>query len=217
MSTYNPLGLALGDTVRIKPYRTQTMSGYWYEGWGSGVVGVLVRMRMDYDWRAAPNLGSVRFLSDDDDFDASERERPLSELELVAKGDGTVVPGVTYPFSGYELRQQRLAQLVARIVALNRTHQGYSNPATFLAALYLGNDRRARERLPHMQRKDGTINPEKVRKLFFEVGLKVDDWAFEPTLDIPREFAGWRLGTEVLYAVDWSEVAADFAAERKAA
>lgn len=201
----------IGDTVRILPYQVTTMYGYKMEGYGSGQVGKISRLSQDYDWRRAPTHAEVEWLTDNG-AEHYSGSYPLGGLEVVAKGDGTFIPGVTLPFSQRELREQRWTAFEAAANAVDWTHEGFSNAASFLAWVYLNQDPRARAQLCAMQRKDGSVNPGKVEKLFGHMGLTIDDWAYACPLDIPNEFLT-RLNSNPVrnrQCVNWQEVADQF-------
>lgn len=155
----------------------------------------------------------LRVLSSGERISHDWHEHHHQAFELVRKGDGIVVPGVTYPFTEDELRDQRWQAFLARVEAKDVSHQGFSNAATYLAWLYLNNESGfVRYDLPSLRRKDGTVNPNKVRTSFERRGLVVDSWARECPIDIPREFAGRVIhGLAGRMAVKWQEVADAFA------
>ena len=208
---YNPLGLDIGDTVRIKPYTVETLYGDRIEPSDSRKAGILLRAFQDYDWRSAPNMAVLRVLMDSGEA-WIVRDRPLTELELVEKGNGTFLLGVTHPFSEKELQGQRLDAWRQKWADHDRTHQGYSNAATFCAWVQLQNNSSCLDQLHRMRRKDGTINPDKVAKLFRDSRFTVDAWALDCCIDIPAEFEHhrWRYRERV----NWAEVAAEFAETR---
>lgn len=210
MSSYNPQGIEIGDTVRVKPYQAQTMSGLWHEGYKSNVIGQVCSFCKDYDWRSGPNMVRFRALSADS-YAAWFDNHSISEVELIKKGNGTFEVGVTQPFSWQELRDQRLAVFEAKLWNVDTTHQGFSNAATFLVHLYLNQDARILAQVHTLRRKDGTINPVRLKKLFFKCRLKVDDWAFEPPLEVPDEFKHW--AHRWRQRVNWHEVADNFKEE----
>lgn len=79
-------------------------------------------------------------------------------------------------------------------------YQGYSNAATFLAALYLANDCNAYTALHKARQEDGTIRADDVKSIFLRHGLRVDSWACQyDKTRTPK--------------VNWAEVAEDFATE----
>lgn len=209
MTEDNKEQLEIGDTVFVKSYQTQTMSGYWHDGYMSGRTGVIVSFRKDYDWRGTPNLAHIRFMEEGGDA-AFSGDRPLSELTLVSKGTGRVELGVTHPFSGDELRKQRFAAYVAHAEAADLRHQGFSNPATFIVHFYLDQEPSIHAQLPQLWRQDGTVNPNKLKSLFSQLKLQVDDWAYSCPIETPTEFTHARNPIINKLQVNWDEVAAEF-------
>ena len=140
-------------------------------------------------------------------------------MALVEKGPGSFIPGVSRPYSEREIKAQRFDAFLERLDAATQPdklkHQGYSNAATFLAVTYLRNDHRfAEQMVPQLRRKDGSLNPERVRKAFSTLGLRVDGWATESPIDVPGEFAHYNHGAPMWRLnVNWPEVAEDFRAE----
>lgn len=205
--------IEIGDTVYVTPYKTQSMDGYWSAGYLSGTTGVVTGLRKDYDWRSTPNLALIRVLSEDGK-DARSCERKIDGLKLVAKGPGRFELGVTHPFSEEELKKQRWDAYVVRAHLHDLTHQGYSNPATFLAALYLDQSTAFRAQLPDMWRKDGTVNADKVRKAFGQLGMTIDPWAYECPVEAPEEFQHHINPIRAKLNVNWDEVAAEFTRDK---
>lgn len=121
---------------------------------------------------------------------------------------------VTHPYSEEELKQQRWDAYVARVHLHDLTHQGYSNSATFLAALYLDQSTAFRAQLPGMWRKDGTVNADKVRKAFGQLGMTIDPWAYECPVEAPEEFQHYHNPIRAKLNVNWDEVAAEFTQEK---
>ena len=135
-----------------------------------------------------------------------------SNLELVEKGLGSYVPGVSLPFSADELRHQRWETYVERLrVALNEEHRtgysGFVNPATFLAALAIDNDSTALHYAHSKRRRDGSLNPCWALQAFKMTRFKIDAWALDPLVEVPGEFASYVLPTELRRDVSWSSVA----------
>lgn len=173
-----------------------------------GQQGVVTRVWKKYEWGywcCAVRLFNGKSRSFDD--------HGHEQVKLVRQGDGTCVPGVTYPFNEDELRQQRWAALLFKLKAADNRTEGYCNPATHLAALLLRNDSSAVRQLEGMRRKDGTVNVNKVRGVFRQCRLELDPWVFAPKLDIPAEFQHWSWRNHAGLDVDWNEVADDFRAD----
>lgn len=84
--------------------------------------------------------------------------------------------------------------------AAEQKYQGYTNAATYLAALYLANDFGAYTDLHKARQADGTIKADDVKNIFIRHGLRVDNWVCEyDNTKRPQ--------------VNWTEVAEDFAAK----
>lgn len=170
-----------------------------------GQQGVVTRTWKKYDWGywccAVRLFNGASIIIDDHGYKA---------VKLVRQGDGQCIPGVTYPFNEDELRQHRWDALVAKLASIDNRTEGYSNPATYLAALLLRNDSAALEQIVRMRRKDGTVNADKVRAVFRQRKLELDTWVFEPRVDIPDEFKHWRWKLYTGLDVNWPEVARDF-------
>lgn len=202
--------IEIGDTVLIQPYTTQTMSGNSYPGSASNKTGVVIRLSKSYDWMSYCDNGTVRVLAKDDDT-AVEELRPLAKLSLVSKGNGTVVLGQTHPFSKQELREQRWDSFVSKVQAVDLQHVGFKNGATFMAWMYLDQEAKVHAALPRLRRKDGTIHPNKLNKLFRQCKFQIDEWAFKCPLDLPEEFKHRPNPVKDRQALDWTEVADQFA------
>lgn len=106
---------------------------------------------------------------------------------------------------------------VERCMNLDVTHEGYPNPATFLARLYIDNDAELLEKVLALRRKDGTINPERLRLAFHKAGMKVDDWAYEFHIDPPEGCEGRALPLEATQRlmVDWCMLAMIYGPKEK--
>jgi hypothetical protein len=111
-------------------------------------------------------------------------------LEIVTLGDGTVKEG-SYQKSEKEIWTERFN-------VRDHSFEGYSNPPTFLAALYLENEPVCQTQLARMVRADGTINPRRIEKLFRDQKLVIDEWAWYPE-EFPHR-------SEFKYWVNWTEV-----------
>jgi hypothetical protein len=62
-----------------------------------------------------------------------------------------------------------------------------------------------------MRRADGTVNPNKVKKVFMHHRLTIEPWAFECPIMVPDEFANARNPASDKLAINWDEVATEFA------
>lgn len=202
----------VGDTVTVIPYTVQTMSGLTVESFMSGKTGIILALTKDYEWRTTPNKARIRVVEGDNE-NAWVTAEPLSNLRLVQQGPGHVALGVTHPWTKKELREQRWNDFVGRALGVNLEHEGFSNPATFLAWMYLDQEATAIRTLKGFVRKDGSINPNRVKKLFSELRLKVDDWAYACPLEVPAEFAHRPNPLARWQALNWQEVSARFATQ----
>lgn len=204
----NSLGLVAGDNVRIRPYKSTNLYGDSITPSDSGREGQIVKIYCKYDWYSIPDMAMVRMLTGDDAWVTS---RPLGGLDLISKGQGFHEVGVTHPFSERELRQQRLSAFDARIKSFRGDYNGWSNAATEIAFILLNNDSAAMHLVNAVRRRDGTVNPTKVARIFADRKLLVDEWAFEPALEVPAEFTslihsmGWR------QKINWDELAVNLA------
>lgn len=120
-------------------------------------------------------------------------------IEVLELGSGEIADG------SYELMQEEIWD--QRWKALDHTHQGWSNPPTFLAQLYLDNDSRHQGAVLGMVRKDGSINPTRLATYFRRSGLHIDGWSWYPD-PFPQHY-------RYRYRVNWSEIAVFFANKAK--
>lgn len=118
-----------------------------------------------------------------------------SQVEVVRVGDGTVVPGESYQLCKIEVLRKRFAEMDHR-------YEGFKNPATYLAHLYLRTDAKHHQAVLGMIRSNFTINPTRLGNYFRKEGLKIDDWAWVPEGFPPHH--------EFSRAVAWEEVAEEF-------
>jgi len=172
-------------------------------GWIDGVVPG------EYSWSGSkyrvvilPNIQSWNHQSDSIEY------VPIDTVSLLAKGDGKrPVPGLTYPFLPVQLRDIAYFEWDWLMRHTDHRHNGFDNLATHLAWLYLNNESKALQAVRRQYRKDGSVNPNKVAKIFKEHGLKIDDWALEPQIDPP---AGIRVWDKHRPHVNWEQVAYEF-------
>lgn len=214
-------GFKVGNKVSIKSHMVTTMSGDQVESWLSNLEGYICGFASDYDWRTDPNMATLRIYSDKDKATgeyqyAYETSVPVSRLELLEATEGEVVPGKTCPYSRSELREMYVKQQLEKIEKYDFTVQGYRNMATHVAALYLDQDPRFHQQLQSLRRADGTVNPNKVAKAFTQLGLEVDPDALEAPSDFSTIDLGYYRNLKEAIrkhqAIDWNEVAEDFAA-----
>lgn len=196
-----------GDTVRIKDYLVTNLYGQDYPGRYCGKQGVVIKLYEQGRWPLFADV-TLRVMADDLSS-AVEALVPSQHLELVERGPGFFKLGQTHPFSEQELSEQRWERYVQACQAAELTHEGFANPATFLAWMYLNQEPSAHHRLCQFVRKDGRINPNKVQKLFSDSKLDVDAWAYEFPVPVPAEFAAKRWGHPIAerLQVNWQEVA----------
>lgn len=197
----------VGDIIRITRY----MLGRMYENPTNdmtrvGKEAVVVSVQRS-TYGSAKQITCRQLLSGEQE--TLEVYSGHEDFEYVRTLDGPVVPGVTFPWTERELINQRWAAFLQKLEGFDHSHQGFSNPATFLAWLYLKNDAQACGQLKSMQRKDGTVSTAKVHRLFSVRRFKVDDWALECPIDVPAEFQNW-VETRKGRAVCWAEVAHAF-------
>lgn len=206
-STFN-----VGDTVEVATYQVQTMSGLWVDGYCCGKTAIILELTKDYAWRTEPNQARLRIIEGDNEQAWGSTEN-LANLRLVQRGEGRVELGVTHPWTQTELQEQRWVVFVDLARGVSLTHEGFSNAATYLAWLYLNQEPRAHQSLKGFVRKDGSLNPNRVRKLFSDMRLRVDDWAYACPIEVPVEFAHRPNPVAHLQQVNWPEVAAEFATQ----
>lgn len=207
MTTLEP-----GDLVTINPYQVQAMNGEWSEGYASGKVGIVmdiqkgpnswdpVRLNLRINLEKRPGERHAKAIT---------YGRDAKEVTLYRVGPGRFELGVTHPFSEEELYYQRRQAFLAKVEAHDIRHQGFSNPATWAAALYIDNDERAYNYMRQKVRANGTVNPKSVEKCMQLYRLKVDDWTLECPLHIPEEFKGMGPMTDFVRRmhINWDELA----------
>lgn len=212
-----------GDIVRIRRYTvgrmTQTPGPSQLQGSFAVVVKVNWRPMLryagsglapDYDLRI---LGSWEPLYS---F-AGWAESAYEELILTTKGNGTAVEGVDYQITPKEKLERAFSFYVERCMNLDVTHEGYPNPATFLARLYIDNDAELLEKVLALRRKNGTINPERLRLAFHNARMTTDGWAYEFRIDPPEGCEAWGMPLEAKQrlAVDWCLLAMIYGPKEK--
>lgn len=198
----------IGDIVRVNPYTVTSMNGCKSEGCDSGswgwVVGVFDKKwgGKDYKVFGLPRLSKQYW---------SQGYHLTHEngLTLIEKGDGKPpIPGITYPFLPFHELWIRIGYVRYVLDHTDTTLQGFSNSATYLAHLYIMNDKMALAACRVARRKDGTINPNKVLKAFKASKLHVDDWAMELPDCIPEDLRYMNFVWEKYRPfVNWKEVA----------
>lgn len=211
----------VGNKVRVMSHQVTTMQGFEVEGHLSGHEGFIVEFARDYHWRDIANRAVVRLYFDKDPITnefghAYNTTIDLALLEVIEDSVGEVVVGKTCPYARSELRQLYIEQQLKEVERFDFSAQGYRNMATHLAALYLNQEPRFHEQLKRLKRVDGTVNPKKVQKAFQQLGVKVDEQAFE----VPNKFSTVdkdyyreiHVAIARQQAIDWNEVAEDVAA-----
>ncbi|KWT98502.1 MULTISPECIES: hypothetical protein [unclassified Variovorax] len=104
--------------------------------------------------------------------------------------------GVDYPLTAKQRFDEKWR-------TTDHTYQSWSNPATFLAQLYLTGDSKHHSAVLAMVRANGSINPTRLENYFWrKSGLVIDDWARSPD--------GFPNRSEYQYRVNWAEVARSF-------
>lgn len=186
------------------------MSGLRIDAYLSNVEGVVIDFVTRYDWMTEPDEARIRTIGKNDG-QAWNVDHRIRELDLVQKGPGRFELGVTHPYAPWELKMERYGHVLQRFMSHDWTHQGFSNAATFLAWLYLSQEEGLVDRLRAMRRVDGTVNENKVAKLFYTARLTIDPWAYEIPFHVPAEFSGWV--SRFKPCVDWREVADQFSEE----
>ena len=167
------MNLLLGDVVRAT-YEVGRMAagGPWLETSG----GVVISLRKQYDWQHEATLATIRNV--DPEVFCAEHDIKISGVEAVLQvGTGEVIPGITYQFSKHELYEQRMRVLEAEFTTIDWTYQGWSNAMTFLANAYLQQEPRAHAWIAQAKRRNGSINPNKIAKIFSDLKLSVDSWS----------------------------------------
>lgn len=214
-------GFKVGNKVRVLSHQITSMHGFEVEGYFSGHEGYIVEFARDYHWRDISNRAVVRLYFDKDHATsefahAYNTTIDLALLEVIEDSVGEVVVGKTCPYARSELRQLYIEQQLKEVERFDFSAQGYRNMATHLAALYLNQDSRFHEQLKRLKRVDGTVHPKKIQKAFQQLGVKVDEQAFEVPLkfatvdkDYYREI---HAAIARQQAIDWNEVAEDVAA-----
>ena len=193
---------SIGDKVRISAkYR----AGEWYHGLEGYISKKVERSPYAPDYQI-----TYYFLDNYSGLKSNVIEVPNFIIELIEKGDGSMpVVGKQIPVPDWFWNVKPMYDYINKLKRFRASHpfEGFTNGATYLATLYLSNDFKAYSALKTMRRKDGTLNANKVKKLFYQRGLSVDDWALELELDPPQEFKDYGEITRLKPAVNWSEVA----------
>lgn len=201
----------IGDKVRVKPHQRRCAfpgflgaNGDFHPSPDAGKVGWVTSAAADVSmaralttistYVACPNDTVVVRILEEGDYKAENIRLPVELLELVEAGNGHLIIGETCPASPRELREGRLADFRRKLVKAEEARgEGWSNAATFLAYTYLSQSNVAACEAARRRRKDGSIHPDKLHDVYEVMSQRgvipvVDDWAFEPALEIPAEF-----------------------------
>lgn len=204
-----------GDRLKVKPYKTQSMNGEWWDGYMVGRECWVIGFGRSYNRKCKPNTplsgfdeAQVVYMPEHGKECYTWVDIELLELVEVGKGRPPLI-GIDTPLPEYYVEHTPVEDWLYRFRNFNQTYEGFTNAATYLADLSLRNDRIAMCSLPHLRRKDGSINPSKIAKLFSQRKLSVDEWALELPID-PLE--GWVNSwlTRFKPKINWVEVAHNF-------
>lgn len=208
------LVIEAGDTVNIREHRkTPSMYPDRTFTYPAEERCVVLSLRKRHLWCAEAEQAHCVKLTGDG-ADVEDHFVKLHTLELVSKGSGHYVPGVSLPFSQRELKQQRWDAFAEQAYATPiPKHCGFSNASTFLAHLYLSQYKGFMGSLPGMRRQDGSVNPNKVEKAFRHARLVIDDWAYVHPLAVPGEFDRYSMPWRRALNINWLEVADSFSAK----
>jgi hypothetical protein len=107
------------------------------------------------------------------------------------------------PIAGTDYPQSLKECYDARWAAMDHRYEDWSNPATYLAHLYLRTDSRHFDEVLKMRRANGTVNPVRLENYFRKApDLVIDSWAWYPDTFPER--------TDYRYKINWEEVAREF-------
>jgi len=185
--------LPIGTRVKIHSAGARCFSKY-YDGKEAVVTGPL----REGHWGMMDPRVPVRFVEPQEDWEIGQNYKVINlcDAEVLAVGDGTLIPGISYRLCEQELWD-------ARFAAYDFTFQEYRNYPTFLAALYLRQDYKHVEAVRTMRRKDGTVNPVRLEKYF----AAAPDLRIEESEMYQGDFPARTIYRQ---SVDWAEVANDF-------
>lgn len=210
--------IEVGDIVRIKSYKTCAMDGTLSEGRYQHKIGFIESTRYLYkcEWESRKELVVQFPLPETEKWQLKEccvfRADGVKLIEKSRRGPGVLpIAGIDYEIPRSWDKWITFFEWEWNFKKTDQTFEGFSNAATYLAWLYLNNDKRALDLLISWRRKDGTINANKVRKAFYERGNKIDDWALELPIDVPAPIKDWAYTDKYKPRVDWKEVAYEFA------
>lgn len=204
--------IEIGDLVKVRDFKSlsRRCQGQYEDSWMSGKEGLVMSIGplWNYDWcKHYRDAASILFCPADNYGDAWESKVAIENLILLKKGNGRYPRmGFEYPIPPAIERLCRLYDWDWKMRHHDHSHEGFSNAATYLAWVYIKNDQRCLSAVVSQRRKNGTINPDKVRKIFYQHNLRVDDWAFNYPIDLP-ELLNHSLITRWKPKVNWLEVA----------
>jgi len=208
--------IEVGDTVAIKEHQrapklypsdfyTVPASGGW----------TVCRIDREYTW--GPYTAYL-YKYEAGRYDYRSEFCAFQYLSIESKGNGAFVPGETIPLSEELIYRGRCEEIRQRFANTPvPEHEGFVNSATWLACFLLSQDTRTSGYVSQLRRKDGTINPDKMRKLFSDFQLKLEEWVSEPHIEIPEDLRRIHLpDKDRRLGVDWQEVAEEFALKASA-
>lgn len=185
----------LGSLVTLLPSRTSDCYDYY-----NGLQGIVIARyaASDRPWRPAPRV-TIRKLDNLSDWEphCNLVGWDSAYVRIDKLGDNTApVAGKDYPLC----KRETLDLLWSK-----RDHRcnGWSNPATYTAHLYLRQSPAHAAAVRAMIRKDGTINPARLENYWVKhADLQIDEWA--------RHGEGFPQISRYAYRVNWAEIAGEF-------
>ncbi|KWU23434.1 hypothetical protein [Burkholderia cenocepacia] len=188
-------GIALGSRVTLLPTRNHRMFEFYK--WTQGIV---VSRRKDPDGYGDDHIIVIRKLESLSDWEPGSNFIRWAERDVRVDTVGTgkePVAGTDYPLCRKEI-------LDAKWARMDHRHQGFTNPATFLAHTQLRFDQRHYREILRMVRQDGSINPSRLQTYWSRnCETTMPDWGKYPE--------GFPASLCYLYRINWSELAQDFA------
>jgi hypothetical protein len=189
----------LGSRVKLLPNRFGAGRSMFSDHFNNRAC-VVVGHAVDCTWRTMPeNMVLVKLLTLDNEWEPYGNGTRWDARHVLVEsiGDGQPpVPGKDFPLSKKEIFDERFASRDHRF-------EGFSNPATYLAHLYLRANSKHFSSVCAMKRANGTVNPVRVQNYFAkQPDLSIDEWARYPD-GFPEQMAYY-------FTVDWVEVAGEF-------
>jgi hypothetical protein len=207
--------IEIGDLVKVKDFKSLSMrcQGQYEDNWASGKEGFVVSIcpLWDYDWYKHHRDAARILINTGGEYDnAYVIKAVIKNLIVLKKGNGRVPRmGFEYPIPPFIERLCKLYDWDWKMRHHDHSYEGFVNAATFLAWFYIKNDQKCLNAVTSQRRKNGTINPEKIRKMFYQYKLKVDDWAFEHPIKPPEGY-NHVLVDRWKPKVNWLEIAGNF-------